>query len=314
MNVKVSPPRGQPQANPHGGAILRVLLALPFLLTSTPRVCAEAELTVRGSDLDWKVENEFMIVDFSRNPETGRSGQINTIFLKDDIDLLLTRGVENSTLHLSPNLAQGGSWVGTNRWNPPNHWEVENTGARFRLVRSGPMPLIPGVTASCLYEIRAGDPAIRIEETMEALEDVEVSLFRVDELSVAPDARNPFTHISWMTEDGQIQLLKREKKPILPLSTRWVAFFDERKKFGIASVASRITARGPSSQDPVLSNPSLRFAGEPHYFYRAFVMPRGEIGGTSRILWSLCPKDPCTRLRTICSTSEETMRSKLCKK
>jgi hypothetical protein len=45
------------------------------------------------------------------------------------------------------------------------------------------------------------------------------------------------------------------------------------KGFGVASVKLEMEMVGA-----VLQNESVRFSGEPHYFYRAFIYPPGKIG------------------------------------
>lgn len=240
--------------------------------------CSAQELVVSGEDLAWKVENHLFVVDFSRNPRTGRSGQINTIYLKSPLDVFLTRGSESSTLHLSPNLARGGGWVGVNRWDPVLEFSVEKEAGKFSLFRRGPMPEVPEIVATCRYEIRAESPAILVEETMEVIEDTHVSLLRLDEWSVVPEERNPFTHMGWSGPGGRIVFSERVGNPRLPLDTDWVAFYSAKKGFGFASVMVDFSLLGSGADRPALAHEGLCFGGEPHYFYRALIYPPGVIG------------------------------------
>jgi hypothetical protein len=234
-------------------------------------------LVVGGEELAWKVENEFFAVDFSSNPETGRSGQINTIELKQ-VQALLTRGTDTSTLHLSPNLAQGQDWVGVNRWDPVPDWSLHREDDLFRLSRSGPMPVVPELRGSCVYEIRHGSPAILVEEVLEATDDAEVSLLRLDEWSIVPDQRNPFTHLGWAGPELEPHLQERQGNPRLPLKTAWVAFYNPQRGFGLASVLDHLSLSGSADGGPALVDESLRFGGQAHYFYRAFIYPPNDIG------------------------------------
>jgi len=244
-------------------------LLLGTLLTTSSMGAERARLVVTGEPLAWKVENQYFTVDFAPNPETGLSGQINTIRVNNG-GILLTRGVPNSTLHLSPNSAAGKDWKGINRWDPPPKWQVEMGPESFRLERSGPLPLSPAVEGSCTYEIVPDSPAIAITETIRVLEGTDVSLLRADEWSTVPGATNPFSHIAWAGRTGA-ELRPRNELPILPLETPWVAFWSEKTGTVLASILDQMTVEGPG--EATLSHASLHFAGDPHYFYRAFVFP-----------------------------------------
>lgn len=239
--------------------------------------CSSTGVVVTGGDLDWKVENDFLIVDFSSNSGTGRSGQLKTIFVKSP-EVLLTRGSNSHTIHLSPNLANGEDWVGANRWDPAPEWEVDRNNGVFRLSRSGPMPLVPEIRGTCIYEIRPASRSIRVEESLEALADAEVSLLRLDEWSFVPDDSNPFTHLVWADELLKPHLELRESTRRLPLETAWMGFYSAHLGFGFASVLEEMSWATAGGGQPPLRHQSLRFSGEPHYFYRAFVYPPGEIG------------------------------------
>ncbi|UCF38175.1 MAG: hypothetical protein JSU96_04790 [Acidobacteriota bacterium] len=239
-------------------------------------------LQITGDDLAWRVENPFIVVDFSPNPRTGRSGQINTVRVKGP-DILLSRGTPSSTLHLSPNLAQGGDWVCTNRWDPPQQWEVQEGPKAFRLERSGPMPVVPEIFGETVYEITPDAPVVRVFERMTVQEPAKVALLRVDELSVEPGPENPFTHIAWSTGSGT-ELRDRRGNPVLPLETQWVAFFSQAHGFAVVSIYDELSMTGPNGGNAVLKNPSLHFAGDPHYFYRAFIFPDESVTGNDTLV------------------------------
>lgn len=105
---------------------------------------ASAALQVTGDDLAWKIETRYMTVDLSKNPGTGRNGQINRLFLKEPA-VWLTRARATSTMHLSPNASAGVQWRGINRWDPPAKWSVRKDATSFRLDREGDMPVAPGL-------------------------------------------------------------------------------------------------------------------------------------------------------------------------
>jgi len=87
-------------------------------------------------------------------------------------------------------------------------------------------------------------------------------------MSGATAPENPFTHIAWEDAQGRVVMKPREKEETLPLETRWVAFLNQPRGFGVASVMERLDTGW-------LLNASTKFAGEPHYFYRTLVY-RGE--------------------------------------
>jgi hypothetical protein len=238
-----------------------------------------AALAVTGEDLAWRVETPLMIVDMSKNPGTGRSGQINTIFYKP-AGVLLTRGVATSTLHLSPNAAPETRWNGINRWDPPAAYSAAKTKRGFRVEREGPMPFAPNLYVKTTYEIFSDEPVIAVEESIEARADASLTLMRLCEWSFSPEAANPFTHIAWADAGGKVTVKKKEKTEDLPLDLRWMAFFNPEKRLGFAAIVERF------EPGKFLWHPASRFAGDPHYFYRGTVLspdqkpvtvPRGNL-------------------------------------
>ncbi len=224
---------------------------------------ADAALRVSGDELAWKIETRQFVVNLAKNPGTGRNGQINSIFVKDR-GLLLTRNRPTSTLHLSPNASADKHWAGINRWDPPARHSASTTPRSFRLEREGEMPNIPGLWVKTAYEIFADAPTILVEESVEARSDVEVGLLRLAEWSFAPGAENPFSHLAWEDAEGRVSIRKKEKEEVLPLETRWQAFFSESRRVGFAAVVERFE----TNERALLKNVSARFAGDPHYFYR----------------------------------------------
>jgi len=222
------------------------------------------ELRVTGADLAWRVETPYLVVDLSKNPGTGRSGQINTIFYKP-AGVLFTRDRPTSTLHLSPNAAPGERWNGINRWDPPEKHTALRTERGFRVEREGRMPFVPNLYVKTSYEIYAGEPVIAVEEAVEASRDAPVTLLRLCEWSFAPQAGNPFTAMAWEDAGGRVTLRKKEREETLPLDLHWMAFLNGQRKYGFAAVVDRF------EPGEYLLNPAARFAGDPHYFYLALV-------------------------------------------
>lgn len=245
---------------------------LTLLLSGSALLAIYQTMMVSGEELAWRIENEHFIADFSPNPGTGKSGQLNTVYLKA-ADLLLTRGTESSTFHLSPNLALDGPWRGINRWNPPAQYEARQDEGWFEIERSGPMPLAAGLEARCTYRIETGSPSIWIEEEIVAREDVPVTLLRLNEFSMVPGEENPFTHLVWMDAEGRLQLTTAESAPVLPFSTRGIGFYSQSKRAGFISVIEALIMEGPDGGVAPLSQESAHYAGDPHYFYYALIYP-----------------------------------------
>jgi hypothetical protein len=230
-----------------------------------PGPTLESAVRVSGEDLAWKIDTSHFTVDLNKNPGTGRSGQINTIYVKDP-GVLLTRNRPTSTLHLSPNAAVGGQWNGINRWDPPERHAVSHGPLSFRVEREGPMPYVPNLRVRTAYEFFAGWPAIAVEESIEATADARVSLLRLCEWSLATGAENPFSQLGWEDAAGSVSVRKKEKEETLPLDTRWMAFIGEARRFGFAAVTESLETEGGP-----LAGPAARFAGDPHYFYRTLI-------------------------------------------
>ena len=242
-----------------------------------PGPAPESAVRVSGEDLAWKVDTSHFTVDLSKNPGTGRSGQINTIYVKDP-GVLLTRNRPTSTLHLSPNSAVGGQWNGINRWNPPERHAASHGPLSFRVEREGPMPYVPNLRVRTAYEVFAGWPAIAVEESIEATADARVSLLRLCEWSLATSAENPFSHLGWEDATGRVSVRKKEKEETLPLDTHWMAFIGEARRFGFAAVIESLETEGGP-----LAGPAARFAGDPHYFCRTLInTEKGPLAGVQR--------------------------------
>jgi len=240
------------------------------LLLSGSAFAIYQTMAVSGEELAWRVENEHFIADFSPNPKTGRSGQLNTIYLKA-VDLLLTRGTESSTFHLSPNVATGGPWRGINRWDPPAHYEARQDEGWFEIERNGPMPLAPGLEVHCTYRVETNSPSIRVKEEIAAREDVRVTLLRLNEFSMVPGEENPFTHLVWMDAEGRLQVAEAESTPVLPFSTKGMGFYSQSKGTGFISVVDELIMEGPDGGAAILNQESAHYAGDPHYFYYALI-------------------------------------------
>jgi len=237
----------------------------------------ESRLKVFGEELAWRVENGCLVADFSPNPGTGRSGQLNKIFLKDP-GIWLTRERDQSTLHLSPNGAGTEHYVPVNRWNPPEKWSANQGTLSFRLERQGRMPKMPGLWVRVVYELFAESCAVVVEEEIAATEVVGVSLLRVGEFTLAPDPRNPFSHLAWADGPSAFALRPREEVPPLPLDIPWLAFVRANPPVVFASVLEKLECRSTAGS-AAQRHPLSQFSGQPpHYFFRVFIGPDRESG------------------------------------
>ncbi len=250
----------------------------------------QAAPRVTGEDLAWKVETPYYIADLGKNPGTGRSGQINTIRVKDP-EVLLTRARPTSTLHLSPNAAVGQRWNGINRWDPPERFSAREEAGRFRVEREGAMPFVPNLRVKTVYEFSGASPDIVVEESVEAAADAPVALLRMCEWSFAPGAENFFSHIGWEDAEGAAVVRKKEEgEETLPLRTRWMGFYSETKRFSFAAVIEKLEAT-------FLTAESARFSGDPHYFHRILAgkpatIPKGARYRARYRVVMFRPRDP----------------------
>lgn len=246
------------------------------------------------------METERYIVDLSRNPGTGRNGQINTIFVKDG-GVLLTRARPTSTLHLSPNAAVARQWVGINRWDPPAKHQVERDAAAFRLDREGEMPNVPQLRVKVTYRFEARSSDILVEESIEATEEAHVALLRLCEWSFAPGAGNLFSHVAWEEPGGNVVTRRKEREETLPLRIRWMGLYSEVKRLSFVAVID-------SLEGGLLAGESARFGGDPHYFYRVLVaaepgkqvkIPKGARYETRYRVRCFRPQDPAHPFREL---------------
>ncbi len=235
-------------------------------------------LRVSGEDLAWQVENAHLIVDFSKNPGTGRSGQINRIFVKQP-GIWLSRERDQSTLHLSPNAASREHYLPVNRWDPPETWTADTRPLSFRLERSGPMPRLPQLQARIVYEIYADSPLILVEEEIEARQTVDLTLLRVGEFTFAPDPKNPFTNLVW-GKSGRAFEAGRNENPDLLVDTDWLGFIHRPSNYGFISLVTAVETSDPAGGPALLLNPAARFSGNPaHYFWRAWITNNSDERG-----------------------------------
>jgi hypothetical protein len=241
-------------------------LTTTLIAAAGAALAGEGVLRLTGEDLAWKIETRHFIVELGKTAGAERSGQINTIFLKDHA-VLLTRDRPTSSLHLSPNAAIGDQWIGINRWNPPVKFHVRRSQTAVEIAREGEMPAAPGLWVQTKYEFPAAAPEVRVEETITTTTAVRVRLLRLCEWSFAPGPENPFTHVAWEDAAGNVHVEAKGGERELPLNLRWQAFLNLSRGFGVAAVVERVEY----GESPVLQNACSRFAGDPHYFYRVLV-------------------------------------------
>jgi hypothetical protein len=271
----------------HGARSVKLLVAM--LLSG----CAWGqELQVTGEEFAWKVETARYIIDLGRDPGTGRSGQINTIFVKE-AGVLLTRARPTSTLHLSPNAAVTRQWAGINRWDPPRSHTVRFDALTFRLEREGQMPNVPELVVRTAYQFAYDSADVLVEESIEATADAAVALLRVCEWSLAPGAESIVSHIGW-EDAGKAVVRRSEGEATLPFRTRWMGFYSEVKNVSFAATIDRM-------ETGFVSGESARFGGDPHYFYRVLVageqgrrvtIPKGACYTVHYRVRAFRPKDP----------------------
>ncbi len=227
-------------------------------------------LRISGEDLAWQVESSRLIVDFSKNPGTGRSGQINRIFAKRP-GIWLSRERDQSTLHLSPNAAGRQHYLPVNRWDPPEEWTCSPGPVSFRLERSGPMPRLPQLRARIVYEVYADSPLILVEEEIDARDTVDLTLLRVGEFTFPPDPNNHFTNLVW-GNGGQAFEAGRNENPDLPVDVAWIGFIQKPANYGFVSVLAALETSAPAGGQALLLNPGTHFSGTPaHYFSRSLI-------------------------------------------
>ncbi len=270
--------------------VVRGVRARTHRIIDTPD---QLDVHVTGGDLAWKIETAQLVADLSKNPGTGRNGQINTIFVKD-AGVLLTRARPTSTLHLSPNAAVTDRWAGINRWDPPKRFTTSRGPGTFRVEREGEMPNVPQLWVKTAYEFAGDSPSITVEESIEATADAPLALLRMCEWSCAPGAENPFSHTAWEDANGNVTVRPKQREETLPFATRWTGFYSEAKRLVLAAVIDRMDAS-------FLANESARFGGDPHYFYRVLVgggaakkitVPRGSRYDVRYRLMCYRPRDP----------------------
>ncbi|RPI24832.1 MAG: hypothetical protein EHM61_16010, partial [Acidobacteria bacterium] len=264
---------------PDGGVDVLLVVAQPahtkveyrlYYGSPKPGPARSESLRVGGEDLAWQVENAHFIVDFSKNPGTGRSGQINRIFVKRP-GIWLSRERDQSTLHLSPNAAGRDHYLPVNRWDPPESWTADVRPLSFRLERSGPMPRLPQLHARVAYEVYADSALILVEEEIEARQTVDLTLLRVGELTFAPDPKNPFTNLVW-GNGGQASEAGRNESPELAVDVDWLGFAHRPANYGFISIVTSLATSAPGGGPALLLNPAARFSGTPaHYFWRALI-------------------------------------------
>lgn len=243
-----------------------------------PGPAKSESLKISGEDLAWQVENEHLIVDFTKNPGTGRSGQINRIFAKQP-GIWLSRERDQSTLHLSPNAAGREHYLPVNRWNPPESWTGEARPLSFSLERSGPMPRLPQLHARIVYEVYADSPLILVEEEIEARQPVDLTLLRVGEFTFAPDPKNPFTNLVWGKSERAFEA-GRNENPDLPVDIDWLGFIHRPSNYGFISILTAVETSNPAGGPALLLNPTARFSGSPaHYFWRAWITNNSDERG-----------------------------------
>lgn len=208
------------------------------------------DLSVSGQAPELVIENARMTVTLHS------SGQLSSIKLFGSEHLIDSpRGV----IHWNPGVfIPTRYWTHSWDWDPPELVEVESGPVFVALRRSGSLPGFPEIRLSITYRFFTDRPIVESSSRIEFNEDLGVVSLRNDQLVFNS---NLFSNFSWQKNDGEIVAKSFDDyKPInehgdflrIRPHTGFVAFFDEAKGIGAATVRLNSMNDGPDAGPPVL--------------------------------------------------------------
>jgi hypothetical protein len=243
----------------------------------------ETDLVLSGDGLGKSVENKFYKVQLDE-----KSGMITEI-LEKQTNIKLEHKLEtNGAIHWNPGTySPPHSWSHCSDWENPPFSEVIGP-VFYSLHRSAPLPHLKNVNISIDYYFYKDSPIILMESTMQIEEDLFVKALRNGEVVFNKDI---FSKTAYQSHRGKVHIIHFDETRMHPEhvitlrpDTPWIAFFNEEKNIGFASLfldssASNIQGKGASLQQPYIYIQH----GPWYYLSRAFVYSFGS-NNQSRML------------------------------
>ena len=195
-----------------------------------------SDLVVTGQGIGKTVENPSYRIKLDRN-----SGAFETIFVKQELDILLEHKLEtNGAVHWNPDVyAPPLPWVHASDWEKPEFEEV--SGPVFYMSRRyAPLPHITSVKSSVTYFFYPSKPYVIVKSSLELERDLDVKAIRNAEIVFNHEVLNEFVH---KNRRGEKEFLKIEGSRPHPEhaieisdKTPWLGFVNREKKIGFFGI------------------------------------------------------------------------------
>ena len=227
-------------------------------------------LGVQGEGLALTIENPYYRVTLA-----GQSGQINGIFIKQDVDQQLSHG--GNAIHWNPGCyAPSRPWGHTFDWNPPEGYSEIQGPLTYVLKRWGQLPELPEVWVSVTYKFYAYSPHIEMSSTIAIRDDIDLLALRNDEMVFEATL---FSHLGWRDHAGRVHAVPLGQNAalgsgyteILAADTPWLCLFCQEGRYGMGSVRLAYCATSTSPHNELKLNENT-YVTAPEgivYWYRA---------------------------------------------
>ncbi len=243
---------------------------------SPPKLSYISDLSVSGQGLGKTIENSFYKIVLQE-----KSGAIHEIHEKASGIRLEHKLETNGAVHWNPDLyAPPHAWYHASDWDHPPFSEVSGP-VFYSLRRAKPLPFPEGVDVAVTYYFYAGLPYVVAETVTEIRKDFFGKALRNAEIVFNKDV---FSKAAYKTLPGPVKVIDfaasrmhPDHAAVIRPDTPWVAFYDEAKGIGFASLFLDCTLAniqaGPASQQ----QPFIYIQHGPWYYMaRAFVYSFGS--------------------------------------
>jgi len=232
---------------------------------AAPKPAATGGLAVSGKGIGKTIENKYYKAVL--HPKSGVLYELTEKATRIKLEHKLET---NGSIHWNPCVySPPHAWVHTSDWeNPPF---VETSGPLFYSIRiAAPLPFYKDVLSSVTYYFYAGTPHIRVETSIDILDDLYVQALRNGEVVFN---KKTFDKAAYKAGDGRaavIDLTDTRMHPdhviTLRPDTPWVTFYSETKGVAFANLFLDLAMMNREGGEASAQQPFIYIQHGPWYY------------------------------------------------
>ena len=232
---------------------------------AAPKPAAPAGLTVTGKGIGKTIENKFYKAVL--HPKAGVLYEITEKASRIKLEHKLET---NGSIHWNPCVfAPPHAWYHTSDWENPPFTEI--SGPLFYSIRiAAPIPAYKDVLSSVTYYFYAGTPFVRVETTIDILNDLYVQALRNGEIVFN---KKTFDKAAYKAGDGGTRVIdfadtRMHPDHVITLrpDTPWVTFYSESKGVAFANLYLDLTMLNRDGGEASAQQPFLYIQHGPWYY------------------------------------------------